>query len=88
MKDIFKFIRWQWNKFEFWQKCWIVSMTAFGAGITQDGVTSKILIAIPMLVIFSFALKWFIWDRAIESWKEYKEEKSSLFEKIKTSDQK
>lgn len=87
MKNIVGFVRWQWRKFEFWQKCWIFSILFFGAGVVQeDGLIRSILISVPLFVIFLFMLKWIVWDKTIESYKTYRQEKSTLIEIIKTSD--
>jgi ABC-type bacteriocin/lantibiotic exporter with double-glycine peptidase domain len=87
MKNIFGFICWQWQKWEAWQKIFIFSMFAFLLGYQFEGSVRTFLAAIPLFVVISYALKWFVWDQAKENYQAYKKEKQSLFETIKTSDQ-
>lgn len=85
MKELFNFIRWQWRKYELWQKWWIVGAGFFGAGITSSKDYSHYFFAVPVSIIFFYTFKWWIWEPAKESWREYKQEKQNLFETIKTS---
>lgn len=86
MKELVNFMKWQWRKFEMWQKVWIVGAAFFGAGIASPDNIRPYLISIPVVIVLGSILKWFLWDRIKESYTEYKKEKDQLFEKIKTSD--
>ena len=87
MKKFFGFIRWQWRKWETWQKMFIFSMFFVVLSTQFEGIMRTLLSAIPLLVVFSYALKWFVWEQTKENYQKYKKEKQSLLETIKTSDQ-
>jgi hypothetical protein len=82
MQELINFIKWQWNKWEFWQKSFIVSAAFFGAGITAKVPYSIYLLAIPALCTFGFMTKWLIWDGTKAAWNSYKKEKAELFKTI------
>lgn len=86
MREILKFLAWQWRKWEFWQKCFIVSAPLMGASIAAPEAWRIYLAAIPMLVAFGFTFKWFVWDGVRSSWRKYCEERNKLFGVIKDSD--
>lgn len=88
MKDILRFLKWQWRKFELWQKMFLFSMFILIASTFVDQPLQYYLQLVPVAIFFSTCVKWFIWDRTVESWQKYQAEKASLFETIKTSDQK
>jgi hypothetical protein len=44
------------------------------------------LFAVPMIVVFGFTTKWFVWDGVKASWQKYKEDRNSLLTTIKESD--
>jgi len=85
-KEIVNFVQWQWNKYEFWQKCFVASSAFFGAALVAPAPYGQYLSFVPMCVIFSFMTKWLVWDGAKAQWKKYKEEKENLFTTIKESD--
>ena len=87
MKEIVNFLKWQWQKFEFWQKCFVISSFFMGAGIAAPESVRHLLLAVPLIVVFGFMTKWFIWDGIHSSWVKYKEERNSLLTTIKQSDQ-
>ncbi len=84
-KEILNFIQWQWNKFEFWQKCFIFSSSFFGAALVADQPYASYLSMVPMFIVGLFMLKWAIWDGTKSAWEKYKKEKSELFQTIKES---
>lgn len=85
MKEILNFIRWQWQKFERWQKLWIIGCVFFGAGMTAPDSVRNYLIAVPIAIFFIYTFKWWIWEPTIASWESYKKEKAQLFDTIKDS---
>jgi len=87
MKELINFIKWQWGKWEFWQKSFIFSSVFFGAGITADAPYSTYLFMIPTGVMFFWMTKWFVWDGAKTAWLNYKKEKANLFNTIKDGKQ-
>lgn len=82
MKEALNFIRWQWLKFEFWQKMFIFAMILQIFGYS---VENQYVVFVGISIVFFYLTKWFIWDRAVESWKNYKKEKEELFDTIKDS---
>ena len=87
MKELISFIKWQWNKWEFWQKSFIVSAAFFGAGVTAPSPYSYYLLMIPTSVTLFWMLKWVIWDGTRTAWLNYKKEKANLFNTIKDGKQ-
>lgn len=85
MKEILGFIKWQWNKFETWQKGYIVGAFFAGAGVVAPRPYNTYLFAIPMIILFIWATKWMLWDQLKESWIKYQTEKKELFTTIKDS---
>jgi hypothetical protein len=45
----------------------------------------KILFTIPMIMLFVWTGKWWLWDQLMASWNKYKTEKQELFTTIKDS---
>lgn len=88
MKEICNFVRWQWSKFELWQKLWIVAGFVAGASVMASGPYRFYLACIALSIILSCVFKWFIWEPTMNSWIKYKQEKQILFKLIKNSDQK
>jgi hypothetical protein len=87
MKEIVNFLKWQWNKFEFWQKCFVGSSFFVGSALVAPSPYNLWLSYIPMIVVFGFLTKWMIWDGVRSSWLKYKQERNSLLTTIKQSDQ-
>lgn len=54
MKEIFRFIKWQWQKFETWQKLWIIGAWFFGASLTANEPLKIYLLAVPIFILFFF----------------------------------
>ncbi len=85
MKEIFNFIVWQWNKWQTWQKGYIICAFMLGAGVMAPSPYDKILFTVPMIMLFVWTGKWWFWDQLMESWNKYKTEKQELFTTIKDS---
>jgi hypothetical protein len=85
MKNIFGFVLWQWRKYEIWQKLFVFSMFVFGIGLGSEGQLRVILTAAPMMIIFSYLVKWFVWDALKDSYNRYIEEKQKIIDVIKNS---
>jgi Sec-independent protein secretion pathway component TatC len=86
MKEVVDFIVWQWNKWQTWQKWYIAGAFMLGAGVAAPSPYDKILFTIPMIMLFLWTSKWWIWDQLKASWDAYKKEKQELFATIKNSD--
>ena len=85
MKEILNFIRWQWHKWEIWQKGYIIGAFFLGAGVVAPRPYNMYLFAIPMIILFLWCSKWMIWDQLKDSWRKYQTEKQGLFPTIKDS---
>ena len=85
MKEVLKFIRWQWSKWETWQKGYIICAFFMGAGVVAPRPYNIYLFAIPMTMLFICTGKWLIWDQVKASWDKYQTEKQGLFPTIKDS---
>lgn len=86
MKEIFRFLAWQWSKWEFWQKCFILTAPFLGASLALPEPWASWVGLIPMLTVFGFMVKWFIVDGIKSAWAKYKAERNQLFDTIKDSD--
>ena len=85
MKEVVNFIRWQWSKWEPWQKGYIICAFFAGAGVVAPKPYDRYLFAIPMIMLFLWTSKWLVWDQLMASWNKYKTEKRELFTNIKDS---
>ena len=83
--ELFRFLKWQWNKFDLWQKWYLTGAAFFGAGITASENVRYYLLAVPVGIALYYIGKCVIYDSIVESYQKYKQEKQSLFETIKTS---
>jgi hypothetical protein len=83
MKEILLFIKWQWNKWEFWQKCFMFGAFFFGMGLGLPKPYQTYVLAVPLVIFFMSTFKWFVWDGVVNAWKSYKKEKSEMFSVIK-----
>ena len=86
MKEIFGFIAWQWSKWEFWQKMFIVSMCMFGVAVFLPNPYDVYVVGALMFVTLGWTFKWAVWDNLKVSWQKYKQERNKLFKTIKDSD--
>lgn len=83
MKEFWLFAKWQWAKWETWQKLWILGMFFLGAGSSAEPPVSMYLLAVPMAIFGGYMAKWFFWDGPRSAWQSYKKEKAELFQTIK-----
>lgn len=86
MKEFLNFVVWKWQKWEFWQRCFVGSLLFYIASVFAPAPYSIYLSAVPMVVVFSFIFKWWFIDQAIKTWNDYKAEKEKLFTTIKDSE--
>lgn len=86
MKEFSGFLKWQWQKFEFWQKCFIISSFFVGCSIFAPQPFARWLFIVPMLVVTAFMIKWVVWDGFRSGWEKYKQDRNSLLTTIKESD--
>ena len=85
MKEVVNFIRWQWSKWEPWQKGYIICAFFAGAGVVAPKPYDRYLFAVPMIMLFLWTSKWLVWDQLMASWNKYQTEKQELFTTIKDS---
>lgn len=78
MKEVLYFLQWQWRKWEFWQKGWIIAAFVFGCGTTSADPYRAYLMGVPLLFVFSYMLKWMFWDGVKDAWLRYQKEKREV----------
>jgi hypothetical protein len=78
MKDILYFLQWQWQRFEFWQKCYMFAMFMIGCSTSASEPWRIYLFGIGAAVILGFMLKWVVWDGVKGAWSKYQEEKQQI----------
>lgn len=83
MKEVILFIKWQWKRWELWQRCYIVGAFFFGVGLGLPSPYRNYVMVVPVVMLFLAIAKWFMIDPIRSSWEKYKKEKSGLFEVIK-----
>lgn len=83
MKEVFSFLKWQWQKWQLWQRVYITAMSCFLIAMLLPEPYSRYAVAIPIAILFGMIGKWWIWDNIKESWSKYKQEKKELFNVIK-----
>ena len=86
--DILGWLRWQWRKWETWQKFWIVGFFFFGAGVSASEEYKPYVFAIPVSIFFFYTGKWWVWEPIKESYENYQKERQGLFDTIKNSHEK
>jgi hypothetical protein len=80
--EIVNFIKWQWRRFEFWQKTFIFSAVLMIISLMSDNIT---LLIVGAWIPFIWMFKWWIWDVARENYQKFKDEKKNFFKDIKES---
>lgn len=83
--EIVKFLKWQWCRFELWQKMFILCGFLMGAGLVTDGLASQILFGSAAAIYTGFIFKWAIWDGIKSSWHNYKQHRNELLTTIRDS---
>jgi hydrogenase-4 membrane subunit HyfE len=84
--EILKFIKWQWTRFELWQKVYLFCFLAMISSLFLNDPYDYYVWTFSIIVIFGYFIKWFIFDSLKNSYEKYKKEKSELFNFIKESD--
>ncbi len=83
MTELWRFAKWQWNKFEGWQKMFIASMFLLGASIGATPPMDFWLRLVSLSIVLVYFFKWAVWDGVKSSWANYQKEKKELFDVIK-----
>lgn len=86
MKEVFNFLKWQWQKFEFWQKCFVGSSFFIGASIVAEPPYDQYLGMVPLVIVGAFFIKWVVIDGTRSAWQRYKQERNQLLTTIRDSD--
>lgn len=83
MKEVLLFIKWQWNKWQFWQKCYMLGAFLMGMSLGMPDPYRTYVMIVPAVMLFATLGKWWVWDGLIDAWNSYKKEKSEMFSVIK-----
>ncbi len=83
MNDLWLFVKWQYEKLEFYQKVYIVNFFLMGFTAFREDEVSRTIFYCTIVIPFLFMCKWFIIDSLIDNWRKFKEQKSNLFNTIK-----
>ena len=83
--QFFRFLKWQWSKWIFWQKMFLASITVQILSVFMSSPYDDIFRFTGIGVVFAFAVKWLIIDNIVKSWNTYKEERQDMFNTIKDS---
>lgn len=86
--ELLNFVKWQWNKFEFWQKTFLFSFFLMFLSLFFEHPNNFLIIAAGFSIVTFWTVKWFVIDVMVKNYSNYQKEKSTLFEKIKESDTK
>lgn len=86
IREIVKFLRWGWQRFETWQRVFLAAMLVQVTGWFVPGTVGWAMSVSGMTVVFGYMLKWFVWDSIKTSWHKYKSERNELLTTIKNSD--
>jgi hypothetical protein len=78
MKKILNFLQWQWQRFETWQKCWMLAAFLMGASVSASEPYKIYLLGAGGAIILGFWLKWAIWDGTRNAWASYNEEQEKI----------
>ena len=81
--EIVKFLRWQWDKWETWQKIFFAAVILQIISVAVPGI---VIWTTGLTVTLCFMIKWFIWDVLRDNYIKYKEDRNKLFGVIKDSD--
>jgi hypothetical protein len=81
--EILRYLNWVWRSWELWQKTFVVAMILNLSSLLAPAPYNQYLLMAGILPLFLWTGKWWIWDRAIESYKEYKKQRDGLFDTIK-----
>ena len=84
--EILRFLRWQWRKFELWQRLFIFAMFIQGVGLAMAPPWSVWISGLGAAIVLGYLIKWAVWDNIKASWRRYQEERNQLFKTIRDSD--
>jgi hypothetical protein len=84
MKKFFAFLKWHISKWSPTQRLWMLGAFFFGAGAMDYIETGKpnTSIFIAWACWIAVFVKWFMWDTAVDSWKQFEGERKDLFKTI------
>jgi len=87
MKEVFYFLQWQWRRFEFWQKMFILAAGLAGSSTTAPEPYDRWLGVSGAAIILFFFAKWAIWDGVRSAWANYQEEKDKVIRILSAEDE-
>lgn len=85
IKDLWNFLVWQWQRWQLWQRLWIVGAGFFGAAIVAPDHMQIYLFAVPVIIVVGCTFKWWLWDSVRASYAEYRRERDTLLDRIRDS---
>ena len=77
MKEIIEFLTWQWNKWQAWQRVYVISMLAVVSGFVLPGIIGALLLVVGISSLMSWLFKWAIWDSVSTAYEDFKREKTN-----------
>jgi hypothetical protein len=83
MKEVLLFVKWQWRRWELWQKMFITGVFMLAVSWTLPEVYFIYVMNTAIVLVLAWTFKWAVWDNLVSSWNEYKNEKKKLFDVIK-----
>lgn len=92
MKDVWSFIKWQWQRSSYTvtDKLWFLGGFFMGSAAysayfhPEEGTPVQLYIGVSCWIIV--LLKWIIWDTTKHQWAKFQKEKAELFNTIKESE--
>lgn len=85
MREIARFLTWQFRRLELWQWAFIVASFLQGVGWTLGGERGTWINIFGAGIILAYLLKWAVWDGTRSAWRQYKKERNQLLDTIKNS---
>ena len=76
------FLQWKWQKASLTDKMWWIGLTFMMLGLVND---FKWILLAGGVIFFILFFKFFVYDRIIESYKEYEQEQTQLIEILRTT---
>jgi uncharacterized membrane protein len=84
--EILYFLKWQFNKFNFYKKMFVLGCTLFGAALVAPQPYSAFLILSVLSCAVICLLKFVIWNSIRNSWMDYQYEKERLLDILSERD--
>jgi hypothetical protein len=83
MTNFLMFLQWQWRRFDWGERTLILALIIVIASIAVPAPYNDYVWSLGIGINLAVAFKWFIWDRAVESYARYKKQRDGLFNEIR-----